>query len=217
MKVRLTFGCALFFLCVARGGTIYSTFGPGGTFNPGLGLGAVGPFQMAFPFTVPAGSNYLFQSASLALGEGVGSNNSVTISLAANAAGVPGSILETFGATVQPFPNDTVPVTVTSVLDPLLTANSVYWLIVYAAAGNGVNWTTANILTNPDLLATRPSSVASWTANPLLSGSNNPGAFSVDGNAASAVPEGTTWSLCFVGLAFLALKAAIARKDSLPV
>jgi hypothetical protein len=211
MRLTLTFISALSFVCMAHGGTISSTFGAGGTFVD-MGWGSVGPDQMAYPFTVPSGSNYLLQSAQLALVEGIGSNNSVTISLAANAAGVPGSVLETFGAIVQPYPSDTVPVTVTSLLHPLLTAGSVYWLSVYAADGNGVGWNTGFTLTNPDLLANRASSMSSWTAHPLLGGYNNPGAFSVDANAVSAVPEGTTWSLCLLGIALLGLKRfAIAR------
>lgn len=166
----------------------------------------VGPYELAYPFTVPAGSNYLFESASLALSEGIGTDDSATISLAADAAGVPGSILENLAGLVEPFPNDTAPVTVTSSLDPLLIAGSGYWLIVSPAAGNGVNWLTAEILTNPDLQATRASSTGTWTASPLLYGYDDPGAFSVNATAVSATPEGSTWWLGLTGIAILAAK-----------
>jgi hypothetical protein len=109
----------------------------------------------------------------------------VTVILAADAGGVPGTLLETMTAIgLQTFPNDTVPVSVLSSLRPLLRADSVYWLIVEAlSVGNGVNWLTANILTTPDLQATRASSTSVWTASPLLYGYNNPGAFSVNGTS----------------------------------
>jgi hypothetical protein len=168
---------------LAQSITISSNFGPGGTFNPSIGYGLVYPAQMAYPFTVSAGTNYAFVSAALALSKGIGTDNSVTISLAADGGGVPGSILETFNVigVLQTYPNDTVPVKVTSAAQPLLKAGSIYWLIISApSSGNGVNWQTANILTTPDLQATRlPPSP--WTASPLLYGYNNPGALSVNG------------------------------------
>lgn len=206
MQLALLLGCFWSIAGLAYCGTISSNFGPGGTFSTGVGFGVVGPYELAYPFTVPAGSNYLFESASLALSEGIGTDDSVTISLAADAAGVPGSILENLAGLVEPFPNDTAPVTVTSSLNPLLIAGSEYWLIVSPAAGNGVNWLTAEILTNPDLQATRASSTGTWTASPLLYAYNDPGAFSVDATAVSATPEGSTWWLGLTGIAILAAK-----------
>jgi hypothetical protein len=213
MKYSRLIGCLLFTAGFAYCGTISSTFGPGGTFSLGVGFGVVGPAEIAYPFTVPAGSNYIFDSASLALSEGIGTNDLVTISLAANATGDPGSILENLVGTVLPFPNDTVPVTVTSSLNPLLNAGAVYWLILSPATGNGANWLTANILTNPDLQATRLSPVGAWTASPLLFGSNNPGAFSVDATAVSATPEGSTWCLVLTGIALLSVKRVCSTQQ----
>ena len=176
-------------LTLAPNVAVSSNFGPSGTFNPGLGSGVVAPAQLAYPFTVPGNANYAFQAASLALSRGIGSNNSFVASLAADAGGVPGSILETFPAfAVQSYPNDTLPVTVTSSLQPLLKSGSVYWLIVSATfPGNGVNWVTANILTTPDLQAIQSSPTSAWVSSHLLYGSSNPGAFSV--SAVSLIPE----------------------------
>jgi hypothetical protein len=181
--------------------TIANTFGPGGTFNDGTGWGVVSPYEIAYPFTVPGGLNYVFDSASLALSQGIGSDNSVTVDLATNSAGVPGLVLESFIATVEAYPDDTTPVSVTSVLNPVLDAGDVYWLILYPTAGNGVNWLTAGVLTTPDLQATRSSSSAAWTASPLLYGANGPGAFSVDATAV-ALPELSTWWTSLGGIAF---------------
>jgi virginiamycin B lyase len=173
----------------AQSVTISSNFGPSGTFNPSIGWGFVGPTQLAYPFTVPGNANYAFESASLALSRGIGPNNSFTASLAADAGGVPGSILETFPVfALQSYPNDTVPVTVTSSLLPLLKSGSVYWLIVSATfSGNGVNWLTANILTTPDLQASQSSPTSAWMSSPLLYGYNYPGALSVSG--VSLIPQ----------------------------
>lgn len=200
---------------IAKGSTITSTFGAGETFNPSTGWGAFGPAELAYPFTVPVGSNYIFDSASLALSEGLGTDDSVTISLATDAAGVPGLILENLTGIVEPFPIDTVPVTVTSSLNPLLNAGSIYWLIISPASGNGVNWLTANILTTPDLQGILLSGGA-WTASPLLAGFNNPGAFSVDATAASTTPENSTWWLVLTGIALLGAKRALRSRPKLP-
>lgn len=89
-------GCFLLLGGSAYCGTIASTFGAGGTYNAGLGWGAVGPYELAYPFSVPVGSHYIFDSASLALGEAIKTSDQVTISLATNAAGVPGSIVADF-------------------------------------------------------------------------------------------------------------------------
>ncbi len=210
MKCKLS-SALLLFAGIANCDTISSNFGAGGTFSPGIGFGVVGPAQIAYPFTVPMGSNYIFDSASLALSEGIGTDTSVTISLAANAGGVPGSVLENLVGTVVLFPSDTAPVTVTSALNPLLTADTVYWLIVSPAAGNGANWLTANILTTPDFQATRASSSSAWSANPLLAGYNNPGAFSVDGTAVSSTPETSTWWLVLAGIAILGVKRKLTQ------
>jgi hypothetical protein len=184
MKFAVPFGCLLTIAGLAHGDTLSTTFFPNGTFNPSIGYGSVYPAQMAYPFTVPSGAGYAFASASLGLSAGIGTANSLMISLAADAGGVPGTFLETFTVTgaLQSFPNDTAPVTVTSLLQPLLKAGSVYWIVIGTTnSGNGVNWLTANVLTTPDLLAGRLSATSAWTANPLGAGYNNPGAFSVNG------------------------------------
>src|ERR1700728_4138649 len=107
MKTILLAGYLLSMAGIAQCSVISSTFGTGGTFSMGVGYGVVGPYELAYPFTVPSGSNYVFDSASLALSEGIGTNDSVTISLAVNAAGVPGSILENLTGIVETFPSDT--------------------------------------------------------------------------------------------------------------
>jgi len=215
MKFHVLFWCVST-AAFAQGVIISSNFAPSGslygsslTFSPSFGWGPVNPFQIAYPFTVPGNSNYAFVSASLALSRGIGDDNSFTVSLATDAGGVPGSILETFPVfSLQSYPNNTAPVTVTSSLQPLLKAGSVYWLIASATfAGNGVNWTTAYILTTPDLQATQSSPTSAWTSSPLLFGSDWPGALSVNGislipqlsgplNSATAVPwtPTLTWS-----------------------
>ena len=186
-------------------GTIASTYGPGGTFTQGLAWGTVGPGALAYPFSVPTDQDYSFSSASLALSDGIGAADSTSVILAANAAGVPGVPIETFFVTgLLPSVgggSSVSPTIVTSVLHPLLSAGTVYWLIIAPPSGNGVAWLTANILTTPDLQASL--SNGNWTASPLLYGYNNPGAFSVDATVVAAAPEVGALPLAAGGLGFL--------------
>ena len=70
---RLVFVTCLFSASVsAQAVTLASTFGAPGTPIQNIGWGAGYPASLAYPFTVPSGANYVFQSATLALLSGGG-------------------------------------------------------------------------------------------------------------------------------------------------
>ena len=192
MHTKECLGIAVFAISRIFAGTIATSYGPGGTFIQGIGGWAtVNPSEIAYPFTVPSGSDYTFDSASLALADGIGPDNSTFVILASNAGGIPGLSLETFFVTElgpSSFGGASVaPTIVDSNLHPVLTGGSIYWLILAPPPGNGAEWLTGQVLTNPDLQARF--SGGSWTASPLLYGYNGPGAFSVDATQVAATPE----------------------------
>jgi hypothetical protein len=92
----LLLGILLLFNRSAKGITIISTFGPGSSYSACCGFGNVAPTQMAYPFLILSGPNFIFTGATLALSQGIGSTNAVDISLATDASGLPGAVLETF-------------------------------------------------------------------------------------------------------------------------
>jgi hypothetical protein len=116
---------------------VFSNFGPGTTFDTNHGYTVAGSATntanvVANSFTVA--SNVNFTSAQLALGL-VSGPSMLQVLLVADAGGVPGSIIETINVNIGPFPPGSV-VTATSVLNPLLTSGTTYWLMAYAPGAN---------------------------------------------------------------------------------
>ncbi len=98
---------------------VYTTLGPGGSINPCCGLGAVSPYEVAYSFTVT--SDVVLTGALLALSEGIGSTNSVTIELSVDGANQPGATIESCTLNNALPPAGTGDgVTENSLLDPTL-------------------------------------------------------------------------------------------------
>ena len=165
--------------------TIVSTFGPGDEYQDCCGFGNVAPYQLAYSFTIPSGGpNFIFESASLALSDGLGTAKDVDISLATDASNQPGTVLETFSLldVLGPSGTDNPLIVVDSVLDPLLLAGEQYWLIeTPPTPGNGVIWQSGYITPNSSERAISAGD-GSWTVESV----DPAGAFSVSG---IAVPE----------------------------
>ncbi len=195
--------------------TIVSTFASDANIPPDgfldcCGEGVVAPYQIAYPFLIPTGSNFTFESATLALAEGIGDVNGVDISLATDSSNQPGTVLETFdlAGVLGQFGTNNPPIVVDSLLDPLLLAGAQYWLIVTPSApGNGVVWLTATLAPNPSEIAINDGN-GSWSVD-STSNDSDPGAFSISGMAVpnSAVPEpGSGTFLCVTILTLCALR-----------
>ena len=120
----------------AAPGTIFSNFGPGGTFGSSLqryDCDMTCGFMSA-PFTASASG----QLTSIQLP--IDSNNSpITIALYTSSGGAPGTLLESWTTAV---PATETLVTVTSVLNPTLSAGSQYWIVftVPATTGEDIQW-----------------------------------------------------------------------------
>jgi hypothetical protein len=117
---------------------VFSNLGPGDSYQGGSGytvgnLGAGGGYRVyGFAFTVGATSTDL-GTIGVAVGFVTGTNQ-LTINLDADSGGSPGSVIESFtlNGAMPPFGTYSMGnlVTATSVLHPLLTAGSQYWVVV---------------------------------------------------------------------------------------
>jgi hypothetical protein len=124
-----------------QGTVIFSSFGPGDTYDSGSGAGVQGPdsgyglFTSGFSF-VPA-STLTLDTVQIAIGTLSGSNAfSLAIQAADGPSGMPGTVLETFevNGQMQPFGVVNPLITITSVARPELDAGINYWLV---SAGEG--------------------------------------------------------------------------------
>ncbi len=123
---------------------IFSTFGPGNSYDPTNGSGIFGfpsPEQnIAASFT--PGSNYLFESADLALlmyPEGGGNtSHAFDVWLMSDSGGLPNTIIESFLLSI-PFGSSGI-YTVSSASHPLLTTGTTYWLAVSPDGSTSGAW-----------------------------------------------------------------------------
>jgi hypothetical protein len=164
-----------------------SDFGQGETFTPGvnatltllrLGLGC--------NFANPNGSPTCTSA------------DSYVITLSSDAGNQPGTTIESFliaGDSLSLFGANLVPVVLTSVLNPTLTAGKQYWVTATTTSANGIGW---NLNTTGD--AADQALSVDGGANWFVPSGATPGAFEVDGNASGSVPEPGTTLLLSGGL-----------------
>jgi MYXO-CTERM domain-containing protein len=138
MQNRIAMMEALAVLALAAGqvraDVAFSDFGPGDTFNSGVGWtvagsgSSIGTLQTdAMQFTSVASGN--LTTVELAVGF-VGGSNSFTVTLLTDSAGAPGMALESLALMNVPDnnPSSYTPATVTSVSHPAFIAGTKYWL-----------------------------------------------------------------------------------------
>lgn len=159
-------------------------------------------------FTTALTTDFTLDRVELAVGLISGNVNSLIVSLYSDQNGSPGSLLESFWLDNQmgPFGQDHALLVADSVLHPILTAGSSYWLLA----------TTAD-----------PTTAAGWYFNHTLDTgpvgtrvNNDPfccirndlrDAFAVLGTPTQATPEpSTAWTVA-AGVSFLLMKAVFPR------
>ena len=122
---------------------IYSTFGPGDTYDISLGY-SVGGLQdsiTAAPFTPASGA--ILGSIELAVWYSYGTNQ-LTIDLTSDSSGLPGSIIESFAFSgIATYPGEILFQKSTTM--PYLSAGTPYWLVASTDSGNGFAWFLNNI------------------------------------------------------------------------
>ena len=140
-----------------------------------------------------------FSSLDIALSCFSACPDNLSVSLDANKAGTPGAALESFnvfGASLRVFGNNNPPLVLNSVLMPLLTAGTEYWVTVSSDPNDSIAW---NLSSTGDTSseATSTNGGTTWFAPSGLT----PGAYQVNGTTVvSPVPELSNLGLLLVGL-----------------
>jgi len=119
---------------------IVSTLGPGDSYNIGVGytIGQSTEYDQGNSFSFAVAMPYYLDTIELAVGH-VSGTNEIDVWLMSDAAGEPGAIIEAFNFTnLGAFGLDNPLLVGTSVLRPVLTPGTDYWLI--ASAPNSDTW-----------------------------------------------------------------------------
>ena len=165
---------------------IFSTLGPGDTYNTSVGYTiGVSPYEYdqgnSFSFSVAA--PYNLDTIELAAGL-VSGTNEIDVWLMSDAAGEPGAIIEAFNfvGAMGTFGNNNPLLVGTSVLRPVLTPGTDYWLI--ASAPNSDTWAAWN-LSSPAVSGSRAvrEGAGPWTVD-----TDTMAAFRVEGTAVIPAP-----------------------------
>jgi hypothetical protein len=137
----------VFILCasVANAGVIVSDFGPGQTYDNtdgGFVINSTNRVAVSFTPTTTSQFGSLEIAAYLSW---IGPTSNLVVALAADSSGLPGVGLETFsfapGAITTPASSGNKVLTGTSVLNPILTAGTQYWIVVSTSTTNtGYGW-----------------------------------------------------------------------------
>jgi hypothetical protein len=186
---------------------IYTNFGSGYAYTPGSGLvvtNGTEDFSVAIELPAMSADYYLSSIEFVATVTNPDPSNSVTMSVYADAAGVPGgSPLEslTLNGQIYDFDGTPAPVLgVTSILNPELYAGTQYWVVMDGPIDEGLVW---------DLNSSRTSGYVETdgTAGNWVNSQPNTtnGVFEVDGclvqgGCASSAPEPGTSVLLGAGL-----------------
>jgi len=125
---------------------LFNTFGPGDTYNTGVGytIGTASGYDQGDQFVIGAVTPHYLDKIELAVGR-VAGTNSLDVWLMSDAAGEPGAIIEafSFSGVMGPFGSANPPLAANSVLRPLLLPGTPYWLIASAPVGD--TWAAWNL------------------------------------------------------------------------
>jgi hypothetical protein len=190
------------------GATIFSNLGAGDSYNGATGwtLGSPDPndyFVSASAFTSPG--NYELGTIEVAAGL-VRGTNSLTISLDADSGGNPGALIESFtiSGAMPAFGSVSSGnlVLATSVLNPLLTAGTQYW-VVLSVPNDGNTWAAWNW----NSIGDTGGFAQSDNGSPLIGGTNTRSAMRI-----TAIPEPASVVLAGTSLVVL-LGCGLLRRN----
>lgn len=177
---------------VAPAAVVFTNFGPGLTYDT-TGGNAVGNafdgnnYGEADTFTLGASANLASLKVALSCSVGCPVAANFTIALTGDAGDQPGAIIESFSfpaTTLGILGGNNAPVTANSVLHPLMTAGTQYWVTVTSSLAYSIawNWNSINDTTDQALST---DGGGTWFAPSGLT----PAAFEVDSTASTTVPE----------------------------
>lgn len=207
-SINLALALLLALSSTAHAVPIFSNFGAGNSYQTGSGLFvgdgdlSFGPNNYAQASTFTSGVSANLGSIVIALSDfGFGQVDPVTVSLFDSGMDVPGSnLLESFsiGAnTLGDLGLNNAPLVLNSILHPLLSINTQYWLAVSSSVNNVVVWNFSdNDFANYNVESQSLDGGTTWAA-PF---GNTRGAFEVNPFATVSVPEPGMLALLSGGL-----------------
>ena len=189
---------------VASAGVIFTNFGAGQSYDTGTG----NPIGNAFDgnnyaegdtFVSPATEALVSVSLALSCFVSCPASANFTVALTADGGDQPGAVIESFaftGTVLNAIGNNNTPVLATSILHPLLTAGTQYWITVTSSLADSIDWNLNSTGDTADEALSFDGG-ASWFSPSGLT----PGAFEVD-----SVPEPATFLPIGAGLLGLILR-----------
>jgi hypothetical protein len=181
----------LFAATVSRADVVlFTNFGPGFSYNTGLGNSVGNAFDgndYAQGDTFTPTTTARFSSLDIALSCSFVCADNFTVSLDANNGGMPGATIESFtvsGPALGSFGANNPPLVLDSVLNPLLTAGTRYWVTAASDLNNSIAW-NLNSTGDSSSEALSADDGTTWFAPSGLT----PGAYQVNGVQATPEPS----------------------------
>jgi PEP-CTERM motif len=198
---------------VSRATLVFSNFGADDSYNTGFGnqIGDDGlGDNLAEADTFTPASTVDFSSLEIALSCFGGCPDSFTVELTTDVSGLPNTdtgVLESFtesGTSLAAQSSGPAPIMFTSILNPVLTAGTPYWIVVLPDAG-GVDQIAWGLNTQSDPSASATAFAGGGPTDTWVNYGDTPGAYEVDGSSTSSVPEPGTLGMLLGGGLLLGL------------